>query len=593
MADHGCNNGAENDVVELEAMRKGNFSWHPCHVSLCSRGLGLIVEYEDNHYGEVIAEKDEILTRIRVRSTPLQGYDCSSLRQGNRVLAAQSSDVKGVYCDALVEKAIRVRHSKRIHCRCSFTVKWVHEALEEANTVPASEIMKLSTKSINIHPTISTFLSMLESPNCVDTSLSSKIVDNLNWEVDINVLLEKQIEEISNSTDVSLKISKNLAFGLEVGLKGQSCGTNIDASSNESHVLIPLLNNLNGYNSNENKQLTVTKVETPLYSVSSIQEEFNGSKSPLNPLAARAALASLRSELSVQSNEEKGNVKSITDNIPLNVSSALGPRSLNFEDIVKTLSPISSAPQAVDFSDVSTKKGKKNKFPEKEITQTSERRLTRSRIQKSNDEGLLGKDEASDKADPEKVTFDNDAEKHNYSRKRTRSAAREETTRSRIQNRNDKGLLGRDEASDIIDSEKVDFAKDAEKYNHSRKRTRSAARDETTRSQIQKTDDEDLLGKDGMSDKVDNCSRRITRAAAREETGKNNVQLKPKVRKSDFSEINEADLFEGGASTESKRSKTTRKTAEGGQDTKKKPASSKKQGTRFSPRLRFLSQTKA
>ncbi|GFQ07043.1 protein sawadee homeodomain homolog 2 [Phtheirospermum japonicum] len=503
MADGGCKNSAENGVVELEAMRKGSFSWHPCSVSLCSRGLGLIVEYEDNHSEEVIAEKDEILTRIRVRSTPLQGNDCSSLRQGNRVLAARSSGVKGVFCDALVEKAVHVRHSKRIHCRCSFTVKWVHQALEEAKTVPASAIMKLSTKSIDIHPAISTFFGMLESPNGVDTSLCSKLVDNLNWEVDINVLLEKQIEEISNSTDVSLKkISKNFAFGLEVGLKGQSHGTPIDTSSKEPHVLIPLLNNLNGYNPSGNKHPTETKDETPPYSVSSIQEEFNGSKLPLNPLAARAALASLRSELSVQSNVEKGNGKSITDDIPLNVSAALGVKSSNFEGIVKTLFPISSAPQVVDFSDVSTRKGKKNKISKKKITQTSETRLTRSRIQKSNDEGLLGKDETSDKVDSEKVTFAKDAENHNYSRKRTRSAAREETK-------------------------------------------------------------------------------------------KNNVQPKPKVRKSDFSETNEVDLFKGDASTESKRAKTTPKTAEGGQGTKKKPDSLKNHETRSSPRLRFLPRTRS
>lgn len=114
-----------------------------------------------------------------------------------------------------------MRHSKRIHCRCSFTIKWLHQALEEeAWTVPASAIMKLATKSIHLHPTISTFFSMLESSNGLDAMPCSTIVEGMNWEMDINVLLEKQIKEISNSTDISQgKISKDFIFGHE----GENC----------------------------------------------------------------------------------------------------------------------------------------------------------------------------------------------------------------------------------------------------------------------------------------------------------------------------------------------------------------------------------
>lgn len=43
MADDGGNYGAGNDVVELEAMRKDSYSWHPCQVSLWSVPFPLTV----------------------------------------------------------------------------------------------------------------------------------------------------------------------------------------------------------------------------------------------------------------------------------------------------------------------------------------------------------------------------------------------------------------------------------------------------------------------------------------------------------------------------------------------------------------------
>lgn len=93
-----------------------------------------------------------------------------------------------------------MRHSKRIHCRCSFTIKWLHHALpEEALTVPASAIMKLATKSIDLHPTISAFFSSQEPSNALDTAPCLEIAEGNNWEMDINVLLEQQIKKISTS----------------------------------------------------------------------------------------------------------------------------------------------------------------------------------------------------------------------------------------------------------------------------------------------------------------------------------------------------------------------------------------------------------
>lgn len=123
----------------------------------------------------------------------------------------------GLHSRSLYYQAFHVRHSKRIHCRCSFRIKWLHE--KEALTVPSSSIMKLSTKSIHLHPTISTFFSMMESPNGLDETPCPMIVDGMNSEMDISVLLEKQIKEISNSTDISREtISTGFVFG-----KGDTC----------------------------------------------------------------------------------------------------------------------------------------------------------------------------------------------------------------------------------------------------------------------------------------------------------------------------------------------------------------------------------
>lgn len=109
-----------------------------------------------------------------------------------------------------------MRHSKRTHCRCSFTVKWLDRPLEEALTVPASAIMKLATQSISRHPIISTIFTMLESSNGLGRSPYSIIVDTMSLEMDVCALLDKQIMKISNSTDVSpKKISKDFSFGLQ------------------------------------------------------------------------------------------------------------------------------------------------------------------------------------------------------------------------------------------------------------------------------------------------------------------------------------------------------------------------------------------
>ncbi|KAK6146931.1 hypothetical protein DH2020_017843 [Rehmannia glutinosa] len=433
MADGGCNNSAGNDVVELEAMRKGSFSWHPCQVSLWK----------------------------------------------------------------LNQQAIRVRHSKRIHCRCSFTIKWLHQPLEEeALTVPASAIMKLSTKSIDLHPIISTFFSKLESSNVADTSLCSRIVDSMNWEMDINVLLEKQIEEI-------------------IDLTGEIEGRTIEASLKEPHVTIPLLNNIKCSTGSENKQPVETIMEISPSSIPSIQEEFSGSRLPLNPLAARAALASLKSkfpqsaELSVQSNVD---CSSNADDFTLKISATLEGRSPNFESIAKTLFPSSIDPQIVEFPNVSSGAqvkgtGKKNKISEKKVTQPSETRVTRSRIQRNN--RVHESTQINDTIDPQNCLSDN--------QKLVTSPV--DGVTSMCSAKYEKSLFGKDKMIVKVDSDKGTFAEDAEKHIYPKRLTRSVAG----------------------------------------ETEKNNLQPKLKSRKSNLSESNELDLSTGMLSPRATESRPLQK----------------------------------
>ncbi|XP_041999056.1 uncharacterized protein LOC121748645 isoform X1 [Salvia splendens] len=409
MADGEASFSAANDTVELEAMRKDSHSWHPCQVSLCSRGQGITVLY-GNNLEEVIIDKQEIFARIRVRSIPLQGDDCSSIRKGDHVLATESSHVKGVFYDARVEQAIHVRHSKRTYCRCSFTIKWLHHALpEEALTVPASAIMKLAATSIHIHPAISAFFSMQEPSNALHA-------EGMNWEMDINVLLEQQIKEINTSTEVpGENMLKDCVSSQKVDLKGKGHGWEIEASFKDPLGSVSFLDKLNGFNGSVKKHPVI--LDTSPAPTSSIQEEPKGNRFLLNPLAARAALASLRSE-SPQSpqylaqSHEKGDMtgqhstaklmqgntvcsisavdcSSNAEDFSLKRSATLECNSPNYRSIAKKLFPTSSPTDTVELSNLSCGTQlngveKKNKMGERK-TLSADMRLTRSQIQRDNE----------------------------------------------------------------------------------------------------------------------------------------------------------------------------------------------------------------
>lgn len=711
MADGEANDSAASDVVGLEAMRKDGLSWHPCQVSLCSRGLQLVVLYGNNNLEEMITDEKEIHARIRVRSTPLQGDDCSSIRQGDHVLATPNSHVNDVFYDAQVEKASHVRHSKRTHCRCSFTIKWLHYSLpEESSSVPASAIMKLATKGIHLHPTISAFFSMQESPDALDAMQFPMIADGKNWEMDINVLLEQQIKEISTSTDVPQdNILKGFVSEPKVDLKGQSHSREFEASLKDPLEAIPFLDTLKSFDGNENKQTMGLIVETPPTSTPSIKEELTGSRFHLNPLAARAALASLRSEfpqnleLSAQS-IEKGDMtgqhstahlpqgtrfcsfsavdcSSNEEEFSLKISATLEGKSTNFRSIVKKLFPTSSPPHIVEISNLSSGAQingmeKEKETREKKTTVSAEMRLTRSQIQSDTEmhetSQMTNNDETQSRLkDNCRVTRSRvkgaekiDAKEYNaadkdqvlkeFTKFKTSSQSTVAPQNCLSDNRfavaspiNGEVNTRRVTRSKVKGKEKTEVKDDVHtgcnkpgissqdtvvpKYclSDNQKVEASPIHGDTSIHYVE--DERGLLGKDGMVVDIDPRKvnliqdaekhynpKRLTCSAVSEDTENNKVQPKLKLRKRNLIEsnvsterlgfqrsltspsatkINEQFSEEGESKKISTHVKTTPKSSESNagskQGTKKKSASSKKQDTRFSPRLRYLPRTRS
>ncbi|KAK3031714.1 hypothetical protein RJ639_035300 [Escallonia herrerae] len=274
-----ASSSAISDAVELEAMRKHDSSWHPCRVSLSPSGIGLIVDYGTNDMEDIIVNRKEAVRHIRIRSLPLQSDDCSRIEQGEHVLATQKSESKSLFFDAEVEKVLKVRPSKRVHCRCTFMVKWLHQDTTEILTIPSSSIMKQVTKSIDIHPTVSAFFDTLTTLSFSISPLPT-LAKDMECEIDLRELLEKQIEEITNSADASKKTS---AEDILLGFEDIKVLSDQNRSKRCTH---------SGNRMQKEMGFTDLPPITP-----SLGEELPDSKSPLNPLADRAALASLMSKL--------------------------------------------------------------------------------------------------------------------------------------------------------------------------------------------------------------------------------------------------------------------------------------------------------
>ncbi|CAH1432212.1 unnamed protein product [Lactuca virosa] len=192
--------------LELEAMRTDDCSWQPCEIYFSPTGGGLVVKYEDNDSQDTLTNEKEALMRIRARSLPLQDDDCAHIKPGETVLVNRDSESEGGFFDAEVEKVIRVRHSKRTKCRCSFMIRWLKKDVNGGSlTVPSSSVMRLANKSINHHPTISAFIDAVQLSNSSDSDMSPQMDIVGDFDLDLHDLLEKQIEGIRNSVHGSKK----------------------------------------------------------------------------------------------------------------------------------------------------------------------------------------------------------------------------------------------------------------------------------------------------------------------------------------------------------------------------------------------------
>lgn len=82
----------------------------------------------------MITDKQEILARIRVRSTPLQGDDCSSIRQGDHVLATESQQADGSFYDARLEKVcLQNFHFENLFDVQSLPKEWTYDQSIDSN----------------------------------------------------------------------------------------------------------------------------------------------------------------------------------------------------------------------------------------------------------------------------------------------------------------------------------------------------------------------------------------------------------------------------------------------------------------------------
>ncbi|TYI11063.1 hypothetical protein ES332_A09G184900v1 [Gossypium tomentosum] len=240
-----------------------------------SSGDSLIVNFGSQELKDMMLNKEEVLARLRFRSMPLQVDDCCHIEEGERVLVNTKLQSKDFFHDAEVEKVDRIRHSKR-GCRCSFMIKWLDNDLEgQTLAVPSSSVMKLATKSISDYPIIHTLLKPEKDTDLSYSSPFLTILDDSDAEMDLNKLLQKQIEQISNLADAPVP-EKDFLDGLLLRKKA--------VPDNRNHL----------------KRTTCSKtklqvdIETKYQSgtAASIQEEFIQNRSRLSPLASRAALAS-------------------------------------------------------------------------------------------------------------------------------------------------------------------------------------------------------------------------------------------------------------------------------------------------------------
>ncbi|CAL9105983.1 unnamed protein product [Musa textilis] len=193
------------EAFDLEAKRRDDDSWHPCRVTLSSNSavFGISLNFESCDEEDIISSREDLMGRLRFRSNSVQD-NCSHLRGGEKVLVMNIVQSKSFYFDAVIEKAYRVRHSRRLHCRCSFVVKWLVPKLKGITmNVPSKSIMKLSDKKIDSHPVVAAFLAALKPIPDVKVLPFLDSLEEATCEANLPQDLEKQVEMISKLADGS------------------------------------------------------------------------------------------------------------------------------------------------------------------------------------------------------------------------------------------------------------------------------------------------------------------------------------------------------------------------------------------------------
>ncbi|XP_008241204.1 PREDICTED: uncharacterized protein LOC103339646 [Prunus mume] len=383
-------------VTELEAMCKEDSSWHPCQVSLSSTKDSLIVDFGGQELEDMALNTDEALTRLRFRCAPLQGDDCTRI-EGEHVLAINKSQSKSHFFDAKVEKVLRVRHSMRVYCRCTFMIKWLHQDLKgQMVTVPSSSIMKLTGKNINVHPTVSAFLKSVKQMGLYSASSVPVMleVEDFAVELDLNKFLEKQIEDINVSAN---EFRKEITIDILEGVKADNKG-DIRCKS----VAAPKVSISNAQVSHDQDQsesivqssgeLEVNIEDEGLQATClSIREEHSEFRSRLSPLAARAALALLVSStykhIAIGGTELFNSRDS--DNMSSNTLSSEATKAHKNEnetsDARKTLSAVQKG-----FENQNSDSHVKDSAEEIKLrASTNTRRLTRSAVQEEKDKSTM------------------------------------------------------------------------------------------------------------------------------------------------------------------------------------------------------------
>lgn len=331
--------------IELEAKRKEDSSWHPCRVSLSSNDgeFGIIVDFENLNEEDIIRNREEALTRLRCRSTPLKGGECIHINEGERVLAMYKGQSRNMPFDAVIEKLYRVKHSNRVLCRCTFEIKWLISELEEERMiVPSKSIMKLSNDAIGNHPIFAGFLNALSPIGGAEIPSFHSLYEEADSEANLHGILEKQIEEISRLVDGSKECSKDTP--LKVKRVNQDEGKHMKPVMSSSVSSNSSRNNIRRHTRSQNKQQVEMEfdkdlledkpcVNRPKYLEDKIflsppKKDSEEERLFLSPLAARAAFASLIHETPLKAELSASHV--VEKEIPKDPTNCIKVRRLNF-----------------------------------------------------------------------------------------------------------------------------------------------------------------------------------------------------------------------------------------------------------------------